>query len=154
VVVPLLVFVLVNPYLYRAPVTRTRGFITAWSDLIHHQQEQSPGLAVTSRVTALKLVSTRIVFPELYPTPLLVRLTLSAILLIGLYQLSSPWLIVVLVQTAVTVLWLPFDWQPYYLPTLVVLAPAFAPGCRAVQRAISRVSVARDRVAHTELLPT
>jgi hypothetical protein len=65
------------------------------------------------------------------------------------YHLSSPWLIVVLVQTAATVLWLPFDWQPYYFPTLAVLAPAFAPGCLRVQRAIYRVSEAQYRRAHT-----
>jgi Dolichyl-phosphate-mannose-protein mannosyltransferase len=147
--VPLLVFVLVNPYLYRAPVTRTRGLITAWSELIHRQQERSPGFAVPSRATALKLVSSRTVFPQLYATPLFVRLTLSTILLIGVYHLSSPWLIVVLVQTAATVLWLPFDWQPYYFPTLAVLAPAFAPGCLRVQRAIYRVSEAQYRRAHT-----
>jgi hypothetical protein len=151
VVVPLLVFVLVNPYLYRAPVTRTRGLITAWNDLIHRQQERSPGFAVPSRVTALKLVSSRTVFPELYATPLFVRLTLSTILLVGVYHLSSPWLIIVLVQTAATVLWLPFDWQPYYFPTLAVLTPAFAPGCLAVQRTICRFSEAHHRHAHTQL---
>jgi len=137
--VPVLVFVAVNPFLYRAPVTRTRGVIASWGALISQQQQRVPALAVRSRATALRLVATRTVFPEVFATPLVVRLTASAILLVGVCNLSSPWLIIVVVQVAATVLWLPFDWQPYYLPTLTVLTPAFATGLRAGQQAMSRL---------------
>ena len=34
---------------------------------------------------------------------------------------------------------LPFDWQPYYLPTLTVLTPAFATGLHAGQQTMSRL---------------
>jgi len=140
VLVPVLVFVAVNPYLYRAPVTRTKGLITAWGALIGRQQARSPGLAVQSRLTKAKLVVARTIFPERFETPIVVRLMLSLVLLVGLYHLSWPWLTIVFAQAAVTALWLPFDWQPYYLPTLGVLAPAFATGLQACARTMSRLT--------------
>jgi hypothetical protein len=103
------------------------------------QQRRSPGLAVQSRVTALKLVPLRTVYPELYEPRLFIRLLLSVVLLVGLYHLSASWRTIVLAQAAVTALWLPFDWQPYYLPTLAVLTPGFATGLQAAQRIMSRL---------------
>jgi len=142
VLVPVLVFVAVNPYLYRAPVTRTSALITAWGELIGRQQVRSPEFAVHSRVTKVKLVVTRTIFPERFETSIVVRSMLAVVLLIGVYRLSWPWLTIVLVQAAVTALWLPFDWQPYYLPTLGVLAPAFATGLKACERTVSRLTSA------------
>jgi dolichyl-phosphate-mannose-protein mannosyltransferase len=143
VLVPVLVFVAVNPYLYRTPVTRTRGLIIAWGELIGRQQVRSPGFAVQSRLTKLKLVATRTIFPERFEgTSIGLRLVLPVILLVGLYRVRWPWLTIVVVQAAVTALWLPFDWQPYYLPTLGMMAPAFAAGLQACERTLSRATTA------------
>jgi hypothetical protein len=161
---PLILFVAVNPYLYPAPIARTRAIISTWNAR-KLQQQHDPNLAasvVQSRAEALQLVLRRgIVQPHVTPPfsrsePLewvLVPLLAAGLLvLLRKNPLRVAWATLFLTHVAMTVWWLPLDWARYYLPVAIWIAPlvsvAVAEAARLVRHMASAVPPA-NRLAPT-----
>jgi hypothetical protein len=164
--VPFLIFVAVNPYLYPAPIARTRGLVDEWQ-ASKAEQQQDPTLmtgAVHTRTEALALVMTRsIVRPTSTPPftsgPMTEGLVLGPWILalaLGIAELrrsirdatTRVWLALLVMPTIFTIIWLPFDWARYYLPVIIWLPPLFAATIAASWRMGS--SRWTDRIGHSD----
>lgn len=131
--VPCAVFLATNPFLWTNPVGRLIGLFAAWHEVKTAQQHMAfyADVTVLSRGRALALVLQHAVLPDAFRLPAVIRwLTLTAVIGCGLLSLKQranrrvlAWSCLAGSSFALTVLWLPLDWENYYLLPLVWLAP-------------------------------
>jgi hypothetical protein len=155
-VIPVVLFVLVNPYLYPAPVARTLAIVAAW-DARKLQQQADPAhapLVVHSRLEALRLVLQRgLLQPHVTPPatgahPLawgLLVVTSAGLIQLRRHPLGVAWAVLVLTHAAGTVWWLPLNWARYYLPVIIWVPPLVAIAAAAAGRAARVAWSARSR---------